>query len=102
MNHGFGPGGGGIAHVFLAIGGFVVWLIALAVIVGILVLLVRFLLVATRAAKLYVATHEPAKPVAHTPAPATTSPAVVSDPVSEPLAKPAAKPRTPRPKPPVE
>ncbi|MES2172254.1 MAG: hypothetical protein V4479_16265 [Actinomycetota bacterium] len=62
------------------------FLVCLAVVVGLLFLLVRFLLVATKAAQIYVAEHEPAKP-AVAPAASTT-----------PAAKPATTraPRTPK------
>ena len=67
----------------LGLAGLVVWgffsLLALAVIVGLVFLLVRFLLVATRAAQLYVQKNEPAKTVAP---PAPTVPPVPSAPAS--------------------
>ena len=61
----------------LGFAGLVVWgffsLLALAVGVGLVFLLVRFLLVATRAAQLYVAKNEPPKPPA-APRPSPTAP----------------------------
>lgn len=69
------------------------WLIALAVIVAVLVLLVRFLLVATRAARLYVEKNSPTAPV--TPAaPASPAPTTVTP--TTPVEKPDTKPRTPK------
>jgi cytoskeletal protein RodZ len=58
------------------------FLVCLAVVVGLLFLLVRFLLVATKAAQLYVAEHEPAKPVE----PTVASPVTPTPPVSKPTA----------------
>lgn len=89
------PPFGGPFHIL----GMIVWAMAsfltLVVIVAILVLLVRYLLVATRAHKLYIANNTPAAapsaPAATPAAPATpaaTTPTVVQKPVS--------KPRTPK------
>src|SRR4051812_48485901 len=89
----------GIAHgLGLLVLGFI-WIIVLAVIVAVLVLLVRFLLVATTAAKLYVAEHSPAAAVvdAASPAAGTTVPAPGTTPPGTATAAPEAKkPRTPK------
>ena len=81
------PNGGdfnGMVHgLGLLVFGFL-WLAALAVIVAILVLLVRFLLVGTKAAKLYIANNSPVKP----------SEAVMPPPETTPT--PTTKPRTPK------
>ena len=94
---GFGPWGGGWWHVLtLVLGGFV-WLLAIALILAVLFFLIRFLLVATRAAQLYVHQHspaEPARPERTAPGAAAT---VVAPPVSTAtVTKPVTKPRTPR------
>ncbi|HXD62612.1 MAG TPA: hypothetical protein VN619_11885, partial [Lacisediminihabitans sp.] len=65
FNFGYGWG----HHLFGIIGTFISGLFALlmlVVIVGLIFLLVRFLLVATRAAQLYVAQHEPPRPAGPT------------------------------------
>lgn len=68
-------------------------IVLLAVIGGLVFLLVRFLLVATTAAKIYVAKNTPAEPVAPTepvrPAATAATPATTVTP-------PATKPRTPK------
>ena len=91
---GFGPWGGDWLRILtFVIGGFV-WLLAIALTLAVLFFLIRFLLVATRAAQLYVNQHAPAEPAR--PA-ATTAPGATSTPPAKPAAaKPAAKPRTPR------
>ena len=94
---GIGPWGGGWWHALtLAIGG-LIWLLAIALMLAVLFFLIRFLLVATRAAQLYVNQHAPAEP-ARTPA-ATTTTAVTPAETTAPT-KPVTKPRTPR-KPPT-
>ena len=95
--------GGGWWHIVtLVMGGFV-WLLALALMLAVLFFLIRFLLVATRAAQLYVNQHAPAEPArpstpAATTAPAaTTTPATtVTTPAETAATKPFTKPRTPR------
>ena len=87
-----------IGHTLLTIVSGLFLLLGLLVAVAVVVLLVRFLLVATKAAQIYVAknsaeTHvEPVQPaattVAETPPPAAT--------VTKPVVKPATKPRTPK------
>jgi hypothetical protein len=86
----FGPGPGwGLWHslqtIFASLGGFLLLLILLAV----TVLLVRFLLVGTRAAEIYVAKNRPADPGT-----AAATPAAPVEPVS-----PVVGPETPRPAP---
>ena len=88
---GFGFWGGGWWHILtLVVGGFI-WLLAIALMLAVLFFLIRFLLVATRAAQLYVHQHSPAEPA---------RPVVPSTPVepTTPVAptKPAPRPRTPR------
>ena len=112
---GFGPWGGHWLHILsYVIGGFI-WLLAIALMLAVLFFLIRFLLVATRAAQLYVSQHAPVEPArtstpAATIAPAasttsaTTTPTATTKaatkPVTTPGAKPPAKPRTPRTPPP--
>lgn len=70
---GFGPWW----HIMtLVLGGFV-WLLFIALMLAVLFFLIRFLLVATRAAQLYVNQHAPAEP-ARTPAATTGSAATTS------------------------
>lgn len=102
----FGPGGfmrglwralAGLASLF---GGLILLLLFLAV----AVLLIRYLLVATKAAQLYVDAHTPSRPdagpgVDSTPEPEPTPPApAASDAATTDAAptKPARAPRTPR------
>ncbi len=87
----------------LILGGFV-WLLFIALMLAVLFFLIRFLLVATRAAQLYVNQHAPAEPArpntpAATKAPAATSTTTTAAPntaTTKPVTKPASKPRTPR------
>jgi hypothetical protein len=73
--HGFGPGLG-VFGIFEDILAGLVFLICLAVVVGVLFVLIRFLLVATKAAEIYVAKNgtqpEPTAPT--TPAPTSSAP----------------------------
>ena len=99
-----GPGyGWGVWHAlqaaFMAIGAFLLLIILL----GLVVLLVRFLLVATRAAELYLAQNAP-KPTPPDAAAESTAPVEPVGPVGAPEApaaptKPAPRPRTPKPPP---
>ena len=97
---GFGPWGGGWWHALtLVIGGFI-WLLAIALALAVIFFLIRFLLVATRAAQLYVNQHapaEPARPTTPEAAPAA-APAAPATPAATTTAatKPVTKPRTPR------
>jgi predicted lipid-binding transport protein (Tim44 family) len=61
------PGFGGFTHIFALIIQGLFFLATLAIIVGVLFLLVRFLLIATRAARIYVDKNAPVA-VAETPA----------------------------------
>lgn len=74
--------GWGYGHGFLSIVGgvffVVIWLLCLAVLVGILFLLVRFLLAGTRAAQIYIAKNEPVQPVTADAAAADASAAASS------------------------
>jgi hypothetical protein len=71
---GFGPWW----HVLTFILGGFVWLLFIALMLAVLFFLIRFLLVATRAAQLYVNRHAPAEPP-RTPA-ATEAPAATTAP----------------------
>ena len=110
FNFGFGWGHGFMAVIQTFVCG-VVALLAFAVAVGLIFLLVRFLLVATRAAQLYVAEHEPHRPVgpAAPSAPAASTTPTAATPVAKtppsttsaaatatPAGKSAAKSRIPR------
>ena len=89
--------GGGWWHILtFVIGGFI-WLLAIALMLAVLFFLIRFLLVATRAAQLYVNQHAPAEPARPSTSAATTTPAAATT-VATPTAatKPVTKPRTPR------
>ena len=96
----------------LVLGGFV-WLLFIALMLAVLFFLIRFLLVATRAAQLYVNEHAPAEPARPTRPAATTAPAATTSPAARtspaatkttPMAPadttapttPLTKPRTPR------
>jgi hypothetical protein len=68
---GFGGGFGDFWHVILGIFFGVGQVLALLVFLGVLFLFVRFLIVATRAAQVYVAKNAPAAPPAAKPATAT-------------------------------
>lgn len=81
----------------LILGGFV-WLLGIALMLAVLFFLIRFLLVATRAAQLYVNQHAPAEAARPTEAAPAATPATTSTTAATPTAatKPAPKPRTPR------
>ncbi|MCU1578024.1 MAG: hypothetical protein JWP19_228 [Rhodoglobus sp.] len=89
-------GFGWFGHLIGVIVGALFCFFMVLVVIGLLFLFVRFLLVATTAAKIYVAKNSPARPV--TPAAASTAPAATK-PTTTPttLAKPATKPRTTKP-----
>ena len=72
---------------FWHIGSFVGGLILTAALIVVAVLLVRYLIVATRAAQHYLDSHDTARP-------APTPPAAAEDPATPP-SKPARRPRTP-------
>jgi hypothetical protein len=72
------PGGpGAFTAVFTDVIAGLVFIICFVIVVGLLVVLVRFLLVATKAAEIYVAKNStpPAREPAVTPPPATPTPA---------------------------
>jgi cytoskeletal protein RodZ len=90
-----GPGGfGNVGGIFADILAGLVFIICFIVVVGLLFVLVRFLLVATKAAELYVAKNSPAAP-AVAAAPATPATAVGSTTTTTtPIAKAPATTRT--------
>jgi hypothetical protein len=57
------PGFGGFGHIFALLVQGLFFLLMLAIVVGVLFLLVRFLLVATKAARIYVDQNTPVAPV---------------------------------------
>lgn len=98
-------GFGWFGHVVGTIIGGLLTLFVVLVIAGLVFLLVRFLIVATRAAQLYVDRHAPTTPASPTAsaAPTTTTaattkaaPAPATKPTPAATTKPAAKPRTPK------
>ncbi|HEY0258905.1 MAG TPA: hypothetical protein VGC18_03550 [Lacisediminihabitans sp.] len=104
MNNPLIPGMNGFGAGVLGFAGLIVWaffcLLALAVVIGLIFLLVRFLLVGTHAAQIYIAKNQPATPVAPvqpqgpvTPAPAEPAPPAASSVV--PPAAPVAPSETP-------
>jgi cell division protein FtsN len=101
-----GPGMWGLGwfgHIVGAIVGGLVSLLVLLVVAGILFLLVRFLLVATTAARIYVAKNTPAAPTDSLgdAAPATVSSPAVDSPPVDPGAPAPKKPKTPKTPPPA-
>lgn len=97
-NPDFGWGfGHGLAAIFANIVMAFAWILFLSVTIAVLFLLVRFLLVATRAAQFYVAHHEPQRPAAPVkPAASATPTAPAASAASTAVAKPttASKPAT--------
>lgn len=92
----FGPGGFGWGlqlawRLTTTLAGFVVVL----VLIGLTILLVRYLLVATKAAQLYVAAHTDTPPSASEPPPAVADPTPSTPPASA-AAKPAPRTRAPK------
>jgi cell division septation protein DedD len=110
MFHGPAIGfGHGFYAVVSAIIGFLGSLILFAIIAGVLFFLIRFLIVGTKAAQLYIDKNRPVAPVVEpvettptittpTAPPATTPPASTSSTSVAPkaAARPAPKPRTPK------
>ena len=90
-NPDFGWGfGHGLAAIFANIVMAFAWILCLSVTIAVLFLLVRFLLVATRAAQFYVAHHEPQRPAAPVkPAASATPPTPAASAASTAVAKPA-------------
>ncbi len=103
------PNGFGFYQVFTDIIAGLLFIICLVVAVGLIVLLVRFLLVATRAAELYVANNRatavvPPTETATVPEPVVTTPVATTPAATTPVAttKPVTPaPRTRAPKPPT-
>jgi predicted lipid-binding transport protein (Tim44 family) len=83
-----GTGFGWVGHMLANIIGGLLSFFALLIVAALIFLVVRFLLVATRAAQLYVDEHSPKAPSAATAPTASAAPA--------PAAKPATRPRTPK------
>jgi predicted lipid-binding transport protein (Tim44 family) len=102
-NPGIGLGGVGFfGGIFADILAGLVFIICFIVVVGVLFVLIRFLLVATRAAQIYVAKNSADRPTARAvpSAPAASAPATATKPPTAPAtaAKPATRPapRTPK------
>ena len=115
-----GIGLGSVTHVLTTVIAGLWFVVMFVIAVGLIFLLVRFLLVATRAAQIYVAKHAPVEPTATAapdtpatptapaapadaatssvvpPTTSTTSTSAVTKPLARPATKPAAKPRTPK------
>jgi predicted lipid-binding transport protein (Tim44 family) len=96
-------GFGWFGHLVGTIIGGLLTLFAVLVIAGLVFLLVRFLIVATRAAQLYVDRHAPAAPTSPAASAAATpttttkaAPAPATKPTPAAATKPPAKPRTPK------
>ncbi|NYF11473.1 cytoskeletal protein RodZ [Leifsonia sp. AK011] len=89
-----------IGHTILMLVSGFFWLVGVLVTIALVVLLVRFLLVATKAAQIYVANHTAEKPETPVESASETAPATASEPTAatptKPATKPAAKPRTPK------
>ena len=98
-----GPGGFGlIGGIFADVLAGLVFIICFIIVVGLLVVLVRFLLVATKAAEIYVSKNGPVQPVAPaTPATtatttqATTVPAATAPATKSPTTTRTRTPKTP-------
>ena len=97
-----GPGFGFYSVVTDVVGG-LLFILAVVVVVGLIVILVRFLLVATRAAEIYIAKNRPSEGVTSPGAPAPVTPP--AEPVTTGTLPTtptlATTPRTRTPKPPV-
>ena len=94
-----GPGFGAFGGIFESIVAGLFFLLCFAVVVGLLFLLVRFLLVATKAAEIYIAKNRPAEPTPTVAAtPAATTPVATSTVSTTPVAtKPVPRTRTTKP-----
>ena len=94
--------GHGMMGVFGAIVGFLGTVILIAIIVAVLFFLIRFLIVGTKAAQLYIDTNRVAPPAVavvepvETTAPAPASPSTPAPSASVNPPKPEPKPRTPK------
>ena len=95
-----GPGIGMIGGIFADVLAGLVFIICFIIVVGLLVVLVRFLLVATKAAEIYVSKNSAARPVeTSTPAtPAATATTATTPTTTAPTAKTptATRARTPK------
>jgi predicted lipid-binding transport protein (Tim44 family) len=100
-----GPGSGAFGGIIESVIAGLFFLLCFAVVVGLIFVLVRFLLVATKAAEIYVAKNRSMAPVdPTTSAPATTTPVATSTATTTPVATTAVTkpvPRTRAPKPPT-
>jgi hypothetical protein len=83
----YGPGPGWGFGILWHVGAFFGGLVLAAALIVLTILLVRYLIVATRAAQLYVDAHS---------APGATPPAATEPPPATPPVKPAPRPRTPK------
>jgi predicted lipid-binding transport protein (Tim44 family) len=98
-----GPGFGAFGGIIESVVAGMFFLLCFAVVVGLLFVLVRFLLIATKAAEIYVAKNSTAQPVAPaTTAPAATTPVTTTTASTTPIAtapvtKPTPRTRTPKP-----
>ena len=87
-----GPGPfGPFAHFAMMIVGGLLWLFMLLVVIALIFLLVRFLLVATKAHQLYITLNSPPPAT-----PAATASAAGTPATTAPATKPAPKPRSPK------
>jgi cytoskeletal protein RodZ len=82
-----------IGGIFADVLAGLVFIICFIVVVGLLVVLVRFLLVATKAAEIYIAKNGPARPTVES-TPAATSPTTTTTPAATRTRAPKAPPTT--------
>ena len=88
MRFPYGPGGFGMfGGIFADILAGLVFIICFVVVVGLLFVLVRFLLVATKAAELYLAKNTPAQPVTASTAATPATPEASATTTTTPAAK---------------
>ncbi len=87
---GWGWGFENLSRVFLGLLNAFIWLLMLAVLAGTLFLLIRFLLVGTRAAQLYIEKNAPRHPDAAAPGPTSPSPSSPSQSPTAAVPDPAA------------
>src|SRR6187402_3405337 len=93
---GYGWGWGPITHFIWIVVSGISTIFAFLVVAGLLFVLVRFLLVATKAAQIYVAKNSPPKPVAP---PAPAAPVAPAAPAAAAAAAPVTPPAKPTPAP---
>ena len=89
----YGPGPGWMFGILSQIAMFLGGVLLTVAVIGVTILLVRYLIVATRAAQRYLDTH-PAAPAASEPSPA--APPATPTASETPAAKPAPRSRTPK------